>query len=124
MRSNESYRFTKRLAQVEEELKQVEQKRARLVEERRELLEKGHISDSKFWSDPVFEVIEKHPGASRTLILSELLASDRWCITSNELTNCLTTLRRNGLIENRGTKKFPRWHITESSQSSREKHVA
>src|SRR3982750_3434296 len=106
--------MTDRVKEINAELRRMTQIRLRLLEERRQLALERYVPEhaSEFWTDRVFKIIENHPGISRSKILSELINREFSSpITANALTNTLTTLRRRGSIENRGTKKRPQWYI-------------
>ena len=63
--------------------------------------------------ETILALIEKNPGINRQQIFIHLGKPD---IPSNELTNGLTALRRQGKIENRGTRKNPSWYRTEQNE--------
>jgi hypothetical protein len=104
-----------RLDEINILLREVNQKKRELLAERRKLIDERRpeaAETSKFWVDLIFEIVVNHPEASRKQIKIELDAKDiSPSITSKTFTNCLTVLRRRGWIENRGTKKDPKWHV-------------
>ncbi len=102
-----------RFNEIETELRQLNQRRRELLEERR-ILSGVNARNSivQAWIEPIFSIIENCPGISRREIFSQFNNPD---MTVQDLTNCLTILRRRGWIENRGTKKYSEWH-------SRQKH--
>jgi hypothetical protein len=57
--------------------------------------------------DSIFSVIQSHPGCSRDDVRKHLTVP----ISERELTNALTRLRRQGRIQNQGTRKNPIWYI-------------
>lgn len=65
------------------------------------------------YRETILGLIEKEPGINRQEIFDKLWPD----ILQNELTNGLTALRRQGKIENRGTRKYPSWYLTEQSES-------
>lgn len=103
-----------RLCEIDAELKKLRKARRELLDERQRLMDERRpevASTSEYWLEPIFSIIENHRGASRLRIQVMLDAEyDQPKITSQALTNTLTTLRRRGWIENRGTRKHPRWH--------------
>lgn len=60
----------------------------------------------------VLAVIEENPGIDRQKIFDKLWPD----VLQTELTNSLTTLRRRGKIENRGSKKYPSWYRKEQDE--------
>lgn len=58
----------------------------------------------------IVDIIKKNPGISRSELLIEM---ENPHISDQELTNCLTTLRRRGWTENQGTRKNPKWYAQE-----------
>jgi hypothetical protein len=94
--------------EIEDELKALSRRRRELLEERRRLSGVStRTTVSRAWVEPIFAIIEKHPGISRREIFVKF---DNPNMTFQDLTNCLTTLRRRGWIENLGTRKYPKWH--------------
>lgn len=63
--------------------------------------------------ETVLAVIKKNPGIARQEIFDALWPD----VLQSELTNYLTALRRQGKIENRGTRKYPNWYPTEQNES-------
>lgn len=57
--------------------------------------------------DSIFAVIQSHPGCSRDDVRKHLIEA----MSETELTNALTRLRRQGRIQNQGTRKNPIWYI-------------
>lgn len=97
-----------RLIEIDAELKALRHRRRELLEERRQLSSvKTRTAVAHAWVESIFAIIENHPGISRREIIIKF---DNPHMTIQELTNCLTILRRRGWIENRGTKKYPKWH--------------
>lgn len=102
------------LDEIDAELKQLNQRRRELLAERHRLIEEKRpeaIATSQYWADPIFLIVKDYPGASRKEVLLELAIRGLPGITEQTLTNSLTTLRRRGRIENRGTRKHPEWHV-------------
>lgn len=100
-----------RLIEIQDELKNLNRKRRELLEERCQL--SGTVSRTiviHTWVESIFVIIENHPGISRREIFVKF---DNPHMTFQDLSNCLTTLRRRGWIENRGTRKHPKWHSRE-----------
>lgn len=62
--------------------------------------------------ETVLTLVREHPGINRQELVVKLGAPD---VATRELTNCLTTLRRQGRIENQGTRKYPKWYAIEQS---------
>jgi predicted HTH transcriptional regulator len=97
-----------RFIEISAELKELSRKRHELLEERRQLSgERTRTIVAQTWVEPIFVIIEEHPGITRREIISKF---DNPHMTIQDLTNCLTTLRRRGWIENHGTRKYPKWH--------------
>jgi hypothetical protein len=97
-----------RFIEIEAELKELSRRRRKLLEERRRLSGVStRTTVAHAWVEPIFAIIEQHPGISRREIFVKF---DNPNTTFQDLTNCLTTLRRRGWIENRGTKKYPEWY--------------
>lgn len=101
-----------RIAKIDTELEQLYRKCTRLLADRALLEKQGYIGDSRFWSLPVLAQIKLNPGITRAEILDNLnMGFDP---SDKELTNAITSLRRNGFIENHGTRKNPRWFVKET----------
>src|SRR3954451_16958072 len=97
-----------RLIEIEVELQALSQKRRELLAERQRLTGvRIRSTVAQVWVDSIFTIIEAHPGISRHAIVIEFGNPN---MTELDLTNCLTTLRRRGWIENHGTWKNPEWH--------------
>src|SRR4051812_12941273 len=114
-----------RVREINAELMRLNQTRLRLLEERRQLASERYVQEhaSEFWTERVFKVVESHPGISRSEILAELMGFTPQ-ITTQALTNSLTSLRRRGFIKNQGTKKRPQWHVGNGSRDdSRDIHA-
>lgn len=69
------------------------------------------------YREAILTIIKENPGLSRQEIFVKLDDPD---ISRQELTNCLTTLRRQGRTENRGTRKNPHWYKTDQDASTPE----
>jgi chromosome segregation and condensation protein ScpB len=97
-----------RFLEIEAELKKLRRRRRELLEERRQLSGVStRATVAQAWVEPIFAIIENHSGISRREIIVKF---NNPHMTGQDLTNCLTTLRRRGWIENRGTKKHPQWY--------------
>jgi len=97
-----------RFIEIEAELKELRRRRRELLEERRQLSGvRPRTTVAHAWVEPIFTIIEEHPGISRQEIFVKFGNPH---MTFQDLSNCLTTLRRRGWIENRGTRKNPRWY--------------
>jgi hypothetical protein len=106
----------RRFIEIETELKELNQRRRELLEERRTLSGVNtRNSIVQPWVNPIFSIIKNHPGINRAGILVQF---DNQYMTFQDLTNCLTILRRRGWIENRGTRKFPEWYPKKDSSLS------
>lgn len=104
--------MTDRLRDIDAELKELNQTRRELLDERRRLVAERRpesVMTAEYWVEPIFSIIETHPGTSRLRIHVLLDAEHDPKIDMQVLTNTLTTLRRRGWIENRGTRKHPKW---------------
>lgn len=106
-----------RLVEIANELSQMSQRRRELLEERRQLTGvRTQSSIAHAWVEPIFSIIEGHPGISRQEIFVKF---NNPHMRFQDLTNCLTTLRRRGWIENHGTRKHPKWHSRGRTPRSR-----
>lgn len=101
-----------RCIEIDAELEQLRQRRKKLLEERRNLAGTPLKADSPYWVYRALSIIKNRPGMARREIFVEM--NDR-NLTFKQLSNTLTTLRRRGYIENRGTRKHPRWYPTEEA---------
>ena len=95
--------MNERILEINIELKHLNQRRRDLLNERHQLL-----SVSELHYGLIFAIIENYPGISRREIQDKLGDIE---INSQTLSNYLTTLRRRGQTENRGTKKYPQWYV-------------
>lgn len=100
-----------RAAVIDEEINAAGHIYQALLHERSELQEAGFYPNSKFWAAPVLIIIGLTPGCSRDDIRKALTRP----ISEKELTNVLTALRRQGVTENKGTKKRPKWYLRNNS---------
>ena len=96
-----------RVKQIDKEVLQLRKQMRDLLKERRKLVAPEYKGVAQIWGKEVIRIIQKHPGATRQMIVDELESY----IPPNTLTNVLTTLRRRGQIENLGNRKHPRWVI-------------
>jgi hypothetical protein len=115
-----------RFIEIEDELKALNQRRHELLEERRLLTGvRARTTIAHAWVEPIFVIIENHPGISRHGIVIKF---GNPSMTVQDLTNCLTTLRRRGWIENRGTRKYPEWYsrgrTAQERWNTRESHTS
>src|SRR3954451_15852471 len=100
-----------RLTEIKVELQALSQRRRELLEERRQLSGvTARTTIAHAWIESIFSIIENHPGISRREIVVKFGNPH---MTVQDLTNCLTTLRRRGWIENQGTRKEPKWYSRE-----------
>lgn len=99
------------LAEINAELKELNRKRRKLIAERRRIMEGRRprvVDTSGFWVEAIFAIIESTPGISREEIRMKLGSNPQ--IAEQVFTNTLSVLRRRGWIENRGTRKRPKWY--------------
>jgi hypothetical protein len=99
-----------RILQIDVEVKKLRSNIRELLKERRSLVRSEYTGSAKTWRNEIITILDCYPGASRQNIVDGLSSY----ISSKMLTNVLTTLRRHGEIENRGTKKNPQWYIKET----------
>lgn len=65
------------------------------------------------YREAILALIKENPGISRQEIFEKFWPN----VLQIELTNYLAALRRQGKIENRGTKKYSQWHNIEQNPS-------